>query len=109
MARVSASRSGSAARGSGRRAGRMSAAELAPRPHGSGHQAGHQRAGKGRHMDGHVRRLPVHAQVLLFGSGVVAGDGLVGHTATLVAGRLAGRQRTDGHDGMPGRAGSPVR
>jgi hypothetical protein len=45
-------------------------------------------------MDGHIDGLAVHGQVLLVGSGVAPGDRLVGHTATLVAGRLAGRQRT---------------
>ena len=37
-------------------------------------------------MDGHVDRLAVHGQLLLVGSGVAAGDGLVGHTITLLAG-----------------------
>jgi hypothetical protein len=45
-------------------------------------------------MDGHIDGLPVHGQLLLVGSGVAAGDRLVGHPATLVAGRLAGRQWT---------------
>jgi hypothetical protein len=45
-------------------------------------------------MDGHIDGLAVHGHPLLVGSGVAAGNRLVGHTATLVAGRLAGRQRT---------------
>ena len=53
-------------------------------------------------MDGHIDGLAVHGQLLLVGSGVAAGDGLVGHTATLLAGRLGGTQRAVGHQGMPG-------
>jgi hypothetical protein len=82
-------------------------------------------------MDGHIDGLAVHGQLLLVGSGVAAGDRLVGHPATLVAGRLAGRQRTglargavylgdnlwrgsaeppaDGHQGVPDEGCSTVR
>jgi hypothetical protein len=60
-------------------------------------------------MDGHIDGLAVNGQLLLVGSGVAAGDGLVGHTATLLAGRLAGTQRADGHQACPGRARSTVR
>ena len=59
-------------------------------------------------MDGHIDGLAVHGQLLLVGSGVAAGDGLVGHTATLLAGRLAGTQGP-AIKACPGRARSTVR